>query len=89
MCFFFLQTMAPKKVLVIGADIVGIVSIAHIREDGMEPVWYELSDNYGGNWRYSQEVTYGQASIMPTTIINHSKEMGALSKFPPRKEFSN
>lgn len=81
--------MAPKKVLVIGAGIVGVVAIAHIREDGMEPVCYELSDNYGGNWRYSKEVTYGQASIMPTTIINHSKEMGALSNFPPRKEFSN
>lgn len=86
---FHLQTMAPKKVLVIGAGIVGIVSIAHIAKEGMEPVCYELSDNYGGNWRYSKEVRYGQASIMPTTIINHSKEMGAFSIFPPRKEFSN
>ena len=85
----FLQVMNPKKVLVIGAGIAGIGCIALIKEDGMEPVCYELSDRYGGNWSYRPEARYGQASIMPTTIINHSKEMGAASNFPPKKEYSN
>lgn len=81
--------MDPKKILVIGGGFSGIGSVVHIKEDGMEPVCYELSDNFGGNWRYRKETRYGQASIMPTTIINHSKELGAISMFPPRKEFNN
>lgn len=81
--------MKPKRILVIGAGIAGIGSIANIKADGMEPVCYELSDTYGGNWSYRNEIRYGQASIMPTTVINHSKEMGAASNFPPKKEYCN
>lgn len=81
--------MSPKRVLVIGGGFCGIGSISHLKAEGMEPVCYERSNKYGGTWCYRKETMYGQASIMPTTIINHSKEMGALSNYPPRKEFSN
>lgn len=81
--------MDQKKVLVIGGGIAGIVSVAHLKKEGIDPVCYERSDTYGGTWCYRKEAEFGQASIMPTTIINHSKEMGALSNFPPKKETNN
>lgn len=81
--------MNPKTVLVIGGGFSGIVCISHLKVEGLQPVCYEKSNKYGGTWCYRKEAMDGQASIMPTTTINHSKEMGAISNFPPRKEFSN
>ncbi|GFY54716.1 dimethylaniline monooxygenase 5 [Trichonephila inaurata madagascariensis] len=40
--------------------------------------------------RYRREETpMGIPSIMPTTVINHSKEMGALTNFVPDKKYPN
>lgn len=81
--------MERKRIAVVGGGIVGIGCIAHLKAEGLEAICFERSDRIGGTWNYRKETRYGQASIMPTTIINHSKEMGALSNFPPRKEISN
>ncbi|XP_054707668.1 flavin-containing monooxygenase 5-like [Uloborus diversus] len=78
-----------KRVAVIGGGSSGIVSIAQLKLEGIEPICFEKTGNFGGTWYYREETMEGVASIMPTTIINHSKEMGAWSDFPPRKEYSN
>ncbi|XP_035229871.1 flavin-containing monooxygenase 5-like [Stegodyphus dumicola] len=80
---------AKKRIAVIGGGFAGILSIAMLKEEGMDPFCFEQTDKIGGTWNYREESTDGVASIMPTTIINHSKEMGALSNFPPRKEYNN
>ncbi|XP_054707670.1 flavin-containing monooxygenase 5-like [Uloborus diversus] len=83
--------MAPitKRIAVIGGGFSGVSSISMVKDEGMEPVCFEKLDALGGTWYYREESEVGVASIMPTTVINHSKEMGAFSNFPPRKEFNN
>ncbi|GFY55597.1 dimethylaniline monooxygenase 5 [Trichonephila inaurata madagascariensis] len=78
-----------KRIAIIGAGCTGMASVAMCKEEGMEPVCFEKTDKPGGTWCYREETIEGVASIMPTTIINHSKEMGAYSNFPPAKEFNN
>ncbi|CAC5408468.1 FMO [Mytilus coruscus] len=41
----------------------------------------------GGLWRYTDEVTEGQACVMKSTIINTSKEMMCYSDFPIPAEY--
>lgn len=81
--------MERKRIAIVGSGYVGLVAIAHSKYEGLEPVCFERSNNLGGTWCYRKKTRYGEGSLMPTTIINQSKEMGALSNFPPRKEFYN
>ncbi|GFQ84072.1 dimethylaniline monooxygenase 2 [Trichonephila clavata] len=84
------MSSTKKKIAVIGGGFAGLGSVASLKEIGcFEPICFEKTSNYGGTWCYRETACEGVPSIMPTTIINHSKEMGALSTFPPRKEFNN
>ncbi|GBN84682.1 Dimethylaniline monooxygenase [N-oxide-forming] 5 [Araneus ventricosus] len=79
-----------KKIAVIGAGFLGLASLVSLEEEGgFDPVCFEKTDKPGGTWCYREETENGIGSIMPTTIINISKEMGALSTFPPKKESNN
>ncbi|XP_035221543.1 dimethylaniline monooxygenase [N-oxide-forming] 2-like [Stegodyphus dumicola] len=78
-----------KRIAIIGAGYCGMTAIATLKEEGLEPVCFERTSKPGGTWCYREEIIDGVASVMSTTIINHSKEMGAYSNFPPRKEFNN
>ncbi|GFT74280.1 dimethylaniline monooxygenase 5 [Nephila pilipes] len=79
-----------KKIAVIGGGFTGTYSVATLLEEGsFEPICFEKTDKIGGTWYYREESVEAVASIMPTTIINHSKEMGAISNFPPKKEYNN
>ncbi|KAF8795330.1 Dimethylaniline monooxygenase like protein [Argiope bruennichi] len=79
-----------KKIAVIGAGFVGLVSLVSLKEEGgFDPICFEKTDKPGGTWCYREEPEEGVGSTMSTTIINHSKEMGALSNFPPKKESNN
>ncbi|XP_055933103.1 dimethylaniline monooxygenase [N-oxide-forming] 2-like [Argiope bruennichi] len=79
-----------KKIAVVGGGFAGMCSVTCLKEEGgFEPVCFEKTSNPGGTWYYREEVEIGVPSIMPTTIINHSKEMGALSTYPPPKENNN
>ncbi|KAG8189373.1 hypothetical protein JTE90_021876 [Oedothorax gibbosus] len=55
----------------------------------MEPTCYERTSHLGGLWRYHDDDQDGLASVMKTTIINSSKEMGAFSDFPPNDDVPN
>ncbi|XP_042895050.1 flavin-containing monooxygenase 5-like [Parasteatoda tepidariorum] len=83
------RDMSKKKIAVIGAGNTGMVSIAMLKEEGLEPVCFEKTSKPGGTWYYREETEDGVPSIMPTTIINHSKEMGAFSNFPPSEHYNN
>ncbi|XP_055932198.1 flavin-containing monooxygenase 5-like [Argiope bruennichi] len=79
-----------KRIAVLGGGIAGIYSIICLNEEGIfEPICFEKTDKPFGTWCYREEVIDGVSCTMSTTIINHSKEMGASSKFPPPKEFNN
>ncbi|XP_055928796.1 flavin-containing monooxygenase 5-like [Argiope bruennichi] len=80
---------SKRKILVIGGGFSGLCSIKCLKEEGYDPVCYEKTSNFGGTWYYREETPMGIPSIMPTTIINHSKEMGALSNYVPDKNYPN
>ncbi|GBN61221.1 Dimethylaniline monooxygenase [N-oxide-forming] 2 [Araneus ventricosus] len=84
--------MAPKrkKIAVIGAGICGMISLVSLEEEGgFDLVCFEKTDQPGGTWCYREVPEEGVGSTMPTTILNHSKEIGAMSNFPPKKESNN
>lgn len=78
-----------KRVAVIGAGPSGMGAMKELMEEGIEPVCFERTGHYGGLWRYHDDDTEGIASVMKTTIINTSKELGAISDCPPPAEFPN
>lgn len=81
--------MAPKRIAVIGSGPTGICAVKTLKEEDMEPVCYERTSHIGGLWRYHDDDLEGLASVMKTTIINSSKEMGAFSDFPPNEDTPN
>ncbi|GBM52944.1 Dimethylaniline monooxygenase [N-oxide-forming] 5 [Araneus ventricosus] len=84
------MTPKNKKIAVIGAGGTGLASLAALEEEGgFDAVCFEKTDKPGGTWCYRENPEVGVGSTMPTTILNHSKEMGALSNFPPKKESNN
>ncbi|GFR28194.1 dimethylaniline monooxygenase 5 [Trichonephila clavata] len=84
-----MKMLRKKRIAVIGGGFSGLNSIRALKEEGMEPVCYEKTSSPGGTWCYREQAIHGVPSIMPSTIINHSKEIGALSNFPPKKEYPN
>lgn len=80
---------SDKKILVIGGGFGGIGAVKCLKEEGFEPVCYEKSSFHGGTWRYNENSPMGMPSIMPTTAINHSKEMGSLTNYIPDKNLPN
>lgn len=81
--------LAKKRIAVVGGGPAGMMAIKSIKEENMEPVCYEKTPHFGGTWRYHDDDVEGLGSTMWTTVINHSKEMGAISDFPPKKEYPN
>lgn len=75
------------RIAVIGAGICGLGAIRALKDEGLEPVCFEKTGHYAGLWHYHDDDTEGEASVMKTTLCNTSKEIGALSNFPPPKEY--
>ncbi|XP_052092344.1 flavin-containing monooxygenase 5-like [Mytilus californianus] len=75
------------KVAIIGAGTSGIAAIKCCVDEGLRPTCYERTHDIGGLWRYTDEVTEGQACVMKSTIINTSKEMMCYSDFPIPAEY--
>ncbi|XP_015926293.2 flavin-containing monooxygenase 5 [Parasteatoda tepidariorum] len=81
--------MSRRRVAVIGAGPSGICAVKTLLEDGLEPICFERTNHIGGLWRYHDDDIDGLASVMKTTIINTSKEMSAISDFPPADDAPN
>ncbi|XP_054708613.1 flavin-containing monooxygenase 5-like [Uloborus diversus] len=78
-----------KRVAVIGAGPCGLGAVKALKDEGLEPVCFERTGHLGGLWRYHDDDVNGIASVMKTTIINTSKELGAASDCPPPAEYPN
>ncbi|KAG8189371.1 hypothetical protein JTE90_021874 [Oedothorax gibbosus] len=78
-----------KRIAIIGGGFSGLHSIRALKEEGIEPVCFEQTSSPGGTWFYRETSTEGVPSIMPTTVINHSKEIGAFSNYPPGSKYPN
>ncbi|KAF8791269.1 flavin-containing monooxygenase 5-like [Argiope bruennichi] len=78
-----------KRVAVIGAGPCGLGAVKNLKDEGLEPVCFERTGHLGGLWRYHDEDMDGVASVMKTTIINTSKELGACSECPPPAHYPN
>ncbi|KAJ6663123.1 hypothetical protein lerEdw1_010716 [Lerista edwardsae] len=83
------QTMAQKRVAIIGGGSSGICSIKCCLEEGLEPVCFESSEDIGGLWRFKEVPEDERASIYQSVIINTSKEMMCFSDFPIPADFPN
>nr|XP_042896603.1 flavin-containing monooxygenase 5-like [Parasteatoda tepidariorum] len=81
--------MVSKRAAVIGGGPCGLGAIQTLKQEGIEPVCFERTGHIGGLWRYHDDDVDGIASVMKTTIINTSKELGAMSTFPPLAEYPN
>uniref|UniRef100_A0A3P9IF79 Flavin-containing monooxygenase n=1 Tax=Oryzias latipes TaxID=8090 RepID=A0A3P9IF79_ORYLA len=81
--------MTGRRVAVIGAGSSGLVCIKCCLDEGLEPVCFESSDDFGGLWRFKEKPEQDRASIYPSVIINTSKEMMSYSDFPIPAHFPN
>ncbi|WYZ46684.1 hypothetical protein EsH8_IX_000909 [Colletotrichum jinshuiense] len=68
-----------NKVAVIGLGALGLVSLKNLVEEGFDVTGFERSSDIGGLWRYTTE---DRTSVLPTTIVNISKERGCFTDFP-------
>ncbi|KAH7227499.1 hypothetical protein BKA60DRAFT_628714 [Fusarium oxysporum] len=66
----------PQKVAVIGLGVAGLVAVKNMLEVGFDVTGFELSEYVGGLWHYTEQ---DKTSVLPSTIINISKERAALS----------
>ncbi|KAE9555224.1 hypothetical protein FO519_001574 [Halicephalobus sp. NKZ332] len=88
-----MSNISKKRVAIIGAGASGLPAIHHALLYNVEPVCFELTDNLGGLWRYKEGERningIHLSSVMKSTVINTSKEMGAYSDFLPSPEAAN
>ncbi|RKL20363.1 hypothetical protein BFJ68_g3069 [Fusarium oxysporum] len=69
----------PQKVAVIGLGVAGLVAVKNMLEVGFDVTGFERSEYVGGLWHYTEQ---DKTSVLPSTIINISKERAAFTDFP-------
>ncbi|CAH0044434.1 unnamed protein product [Clonostachys solani] len=67
------------SVAVVGLGVLGLVAVKNLAEEGFNVVGFERSPFVGGLWHFSEE---DRTSVLPTTVINISKERGCYTDFP-------
>lgn len=72
--------MNAKKVCVIGAGPSGITAAKNLLDEGLEVVVYDLGQEVGGNWVFSDKV--GHSSVFETTHIISSRTLSQYDDFP-------
>ncbi|KAK2770642.1 dimethylaniline monooxygenase 2 [Colletotrichum kahawae] len=73
-----------NKVAVIGMGSLGLVALKNCLEEGFEAIGFERSSYVGGLWKYTPDAS--KTSVLPTTIVNISKERGCFTDFPFPKD---
>ncbi|GFN90215.1 dimethylaniline monooxygenase [n-oxide-forming] [Plakobranchus ocellatus] len=71
-----------RRVAIIGAGASGLAAIKCCLDEGLVPVCFERTSEFGGLWRYKDDPVEGQGCVMKSTVINVSKEMMSYSDFP-------
>ncbi|KAJ0305665.1 hypothetical protein Brms1b_010778 [Colletotrichum noveboracense] len=69
-----------NRVAVIGMGSLGLVALKNCLEEGFEAIDFERSSYVGGLWKYTPDEN--KTSVLPTTIVNISKERGCFTDFP-------
>lgn len=83
-----MASSTKKKICVIGSGISGLLSIKECLDNGFDVTCYEKSSSIGGLWRYKSNDGVGdRGSVSESTVANSSKEMSAISDFPPPDSF--
>ncbi|MEY3351238.1 MAG: hypothetical protein RIQ50_1349 [Bacteroidota bacterium] len=72
--------MNPKKVCVIGAGPSGITAAKNLLDEGLTVVVYDLGEEVGGNWVFTDKV--GHSSVFETTHIISSRTLSQYDDFP-------
>ncbi|UPK97593.1 hypothetical protein LCI18_008528 [Fusarium solani-melongenae] len=67
------------RVAVIGLGVLGLVAVKNLTEEGFDVTGFDRNSYVGGLWHYTDE---DKTSVLPTTIINISKERGCFTDFP-------
>lgn len=78
-----------RRVAVVGGGASGLASVKCCLDEGLEPVCFESSDDFGGLWRFKENPEPDRASIYHSLIINTSKEMMCFSDFPIPAHYPN
>uniref|UniRef100_L2FEW6 Dimethylaniline monooxygenase 2 n=1 Tax=Colletotrichum fructicola (strain Nara gc5) TaxID=1213859 RepID=L2FEW6_COLFN len=68
-----------NRVAVIGMGSLGLVALKNCLEEGFEAIGFERSSYVGGLWKYTLDEN--KTSVLPTTIVNISKERGCFTDF--------
>lgn len=85
---------AAKRVAIVGAGCSGLASVKCCLDDGLEPHCFEMSDDLGGLWNYTERTPASadadrlHASVYESCTINTSKEMMAFSDYPTPAGFA-
>lgn len=57
---------------IIGAGMIGLVTLKNLKEQGLDGTIIDQNDYIGGTWHYSGRP--GQTSALPMTSFNTSKQ---------------
>lgn len=57
------QSTMARRVAVIGAGVSGLSSIKCCLDEGLEPICFERSNNFGGLWKFTVRNLYPPTSI--------------------------
>ncbi|KAH8678165.1 flavin monooxygenase-like protein [Xylariales sp. PMI_506] len=68
-----------QTVAVIGLGVLGLVTSKNLIEAGFDVTGFDSNNYVGGLWHYTDE---DKTSVLPTTVINISKERGCFTDFP-------
>lgn len=67
------------RVAVVGLGAQGLVTVKNLLEEGFDVTGFEKNNYVGGIWHYSAE---NRVSVLPTTVVNGSKERASYTDFP-------
>ena len=73
----------PRKAVVIGVGLAGLVAIKSCLEEGMDVQAFESSHQLGGNWRFKED----GVSVFRNTELTSSKYITAFSDFQAPRQF--
>lgn len=77
------------KVAIIGAGASGLVAIKSCLDEGLQPVCFDIADDIGGLWNWTERPIESRSTVMKSTIINTSKETSFYSDFVVPPDFPN
>jgi hypothetical protein len=69
-----------RKIAIIGAGPAGITALKNLLDEGLDVVCFEMNDQVGGNWIFSEEESH--SSVFETTHIISSKTLSQYDDFP-------